>query len=197
LGIQEYYPIVRDSATYFFTKWVSAADHHDQVYLGYLNGDPATGVAFNQSNADYSDAYPAGDNLAFFSSTSSGGKGAYDLYLGDINTGETWSLDLLENVNSWRNELGACYSSESLATMISTHESELLTLFPNPSNSGIFNITSDKDWLLRVFNIKGTIMIENTIHGSSTIDLSAREKGVYIIMLQSTDEKHILKAIVE
>ncbi|MEN8157175.1 MAG: T9SS type A sorting domain-containing protein [Bacteroidota bacterium] len=196
-GIQEYYPIVRDSATFFFTKWVSSSDHHDQVYLGYLNGDPATSVAFNIINADNSDAYPAGPDLAFYSSTRSGGEGAYDLYLGDINTGDVWSLDNLANVNSMRNELGACYSAHRLVTGTAACDLKKDPLYPNPSSSGVFYLNTDKSWLLRVVDINGMIIMENVIHGSAPIDLSDRGRGVYFFMLQSADEWHTLKAIVE
>ena len=47
MGIQEYYPIVRDEETYLFTRWVSDTNVHDQVYLGHWDGKPAEALALH------------------------------------------------------------------------------------------------------------------------------------------------------
>lgn len=109
-GIQEYYPITRDNNTFLYSRWYSASNHHDQVYMGYFGNSTRTRLPFNNSNADYSDAYPCGTDYVIISSTRSGSVGAYDLYIANITTGDIWSLNAYNaNINSAVNELGACY----------------------------------------------------------------------------------------
>ena len=109
--IQEYYPIVRDAESYFFTRWVSAANVHDQVYLGYLDGTPARSLALNDEENNYSDAFPYGEDALFFSSTRAGGAGGYDLYLADVDGGIPVSLsDWNPAINTELEELGAAFS---------------------------------------------------------------------------------------
>jgi len=109
-NIQEYYPIIRSYSTFLYTRWVSAENHHDQIYLGYLNDINAQSLSFNDESADDSDPFPVNSEYVFFSSNRSGGQGGWDLYLADINSSTTWSMDEL-NLNSSIHELGICYFS--------------------------------------------------------------------------------------
>lgn len=196
---QEYYPIVRDSETFFYSRWVSSSDYHDQVYLGYFNGAPAISLPFNLLSADNSDAYPAGEDYAFFSSTRNGGKGAYDLYLGDINTGEVWNLDILGTINTNRNELGPCYNENTPDyTSNSVMESlEKMEIFPNPSNDGVFHVSTNQKYLLNVFDINGRFILRRNIRNSDSIDLSKNETGLYLFVLQSDNELHTKQVFVK
>jgi hypothetical protein len=63
---------------------------------------------FSQLGSDSSDPYPIDDRLVVYSSTRAGGKGGYDLYLGDRDDGTSWSLSSLL-INSPQEELGVCY----------------------------------------------------------------------------------------
>jgi Tol biopolymer transport system component len=110
-GLQEYYPIVRDSSSFLFARWYSQSNNNDQVYMGYFSGAPATRLKFNEQNSNDSDPFPCGANYIFMSSTRSGTRGGYDLYVADLSTGNTWSLSYYHSsINSEDNELGACYS---------------------------------------------------------------------------------------
>lgn len=112
-SVEEYYPIARDDTSFLFTRWYSSANHNDQVYMGYLNGKTSLRLPFNESDQNYSDAFPVNHQYVILSSTRPGGKGSYDLYLADILTGERWSLSSYHvGINSTGNELGACYSSK-------------------------------------------------------------------------------------
>jgi Tol biopolymer transport system component len=103
----EYYPIVIDADTFLFSQSTTS----DQVYLGYFNGTIAVRLPFNESDADFSDAYPVDSHTILLSSTRPGGLGEYDLYLADKITGKKWSLNLYNPyINSGNNELGGCYS---------------------------------------------------------------------------------------
>lgn len=110
-GIQEYYPIVRDSQTYLFTRWVSATNVHDQVYLGHWDGTPAQALPLNDESSNDSDAFPYGEDAVLLSSTRSGGIGGYDLYVADINSEKVVSLsEWNPDINTALEELGAAYS---------------------------------------------------------------------------------------
>ncbi|MEN8138408.1 MAG: T9SS type A sorting domain-containing protein [Bacteroidota bacterium] len=197
-SVQEYYPIVRDSETYFFTRWVSASDHHDQVYIGNFNGDPAVKAAFNVSTADYSDAYPAGGDLAFFSSTRSGGRGAYDLYIGDVSTGEVWNMDTFGSINTYRNELGACYNENSYEDLLSNEiiQKQVGSVYPNPGSDGIFNLKIDKEYQLSVISIDGKLIVERQVSDGEIVDLSTQDRGIYFFVLKSKEELQALKVLI-
>ncbi|MCK5830890.1 MAG: carbohydrate-binding protein [Methylococcales bacterium] len=109
---QEYFPITRDSESFFYTGWVSTTDAHDQLFLKYFSNPNPIKLPFNNSNADYSDATPVGSQYVVLSSTRTGGKGGYDLYIADIFTGDIWSLNNYNHsINSELEELGANYFS--------------------------------------------------------------------------------------
>ncbi|HEB62234.1 MAG TPA: hypothetical protein ENI82_03685, partial [Bacteroidetes bacterium] len=83
-------------------------NHEDQIYLG--DGTTSTKLPFNDEY-DYSDGFFVRDNYIFFPSTRPGGKGGYDLYVGDINTGDVWSLEqYFAGINTSKEELAASYS---------------------------------------------------------------------------------------
>jgi len=110
-GVQEYYPIVRDSATFLYTRWVSATNQSDQVYLGYFANNTRTSLPFNTTNADYSDAFPCDSSKVVLSCDKTGGSGAYDLYIADMTSGSMYSLSSYNTgINTSLNELGACYT---------------------------------------------------------------------------------------
>ncbi len=107
VNINEYYSIVIDADTFLFSRSTTS----DQVYLGYFNGTTAVKLPFNESDSDFSDAYPVDNHIILLSSTKKGGRGEYDLYLADKITGKKWSLNLYNPyINSANNELGGCYS---------------------------------------------------------------------------------------
>lgn len=111
-NIQEYYPIAKDSISFFYTGWVSTANLNDQIFRGYYNTNKASDyLPFNQLNANYSDPYPCGSGYVFLSSTKSDSKGGYDLYIANINTGHIWNLSSYNiGINSVNDELGSCYT---------------------------------------------------------------------------------------
>lgn len=109
-GIYAYYPIAFNDSSFVFTRWHSASNHHDQLYMGYLDGTPSQRLPFNEPAADYSDAYPVDNTHLLLSSTRKDAKGGYDLYIADKNTGQLWSLNEYNSgINTTLNELGASY----------------------------------------------------------------------------------------
>lgn len=109
-GIYAYYPIAITDSSFIFTRWYSASNHHDQLYIGYLHSKSTLVLPFNEPAGDYSDAYPFNSKFIFLSSTRSGTRGGYDLYIADITSGDIWSLNNYSAViNTKENELGAGY----------------------------------------------------------------------------------------
>lgn len=114
LNVTEYYPITRDSKSFYYSASYSETSNYDQLYLGYFSGIPAKKLPFNTPDADYSDAVTVGGNWMMLCSTRGGGKGQYDLYIANIEDGAIFSLDDYDNhINSPKNELGACYNSNN------------------------------------------------------------------------------------
>jgi Tol biopolymer transport system component len=107
--VQEYFPVRLDATRFFYVRWTSRTDHHDQIWVGALDGRTRGPLRFNQPGSDASDPYPIDDRLVFFSSTRPGGRGGYDLYLGDREDGASWSLDS-PGINTAHEELGASYA---------------------------------------------------------------------------------------
>ncbi len=106
-SIQQYYPSTINDNKYIYTRWLNANRQIDQLYLDVDN--ETTKISFVDT-FDYSDAFFIKDNLVLFSSTRPGGKGGYDLYIGDIETGDVWSMEkYLPGINTSKEELGACY----------------------------------------------------------------------------------------
>jgi len=106
--IQQYYPTTIDNQKYIYTRWISDSKHIDQLYLD--NGSSSNKISFVDT-FDYSDAFFIKDNLILFSSTRPGGKGGYDLYIGDTETGDVWSMEkYFQGINTSKEELGASYS---------------------------------------------------------------------------------------
>ncbi len=106
--IQEYFPVPLDASRFLYVRWTSRTDHHDQVWIGSLDGKKREPLRFNQIGSDSSDPYPIDDRLVIYSSIREGGEGGYDLYLGDRKDGASWSLSSL-GINTPQDELGACY----------------------------------------------------------------------------------------
>jgi hypothetical protein len=135
---QNYYPIVRDDSTFLYARWRSAANHADEIYLATVGGQ-AGPVAFDTEFADESDPYPVDSALILFSSTRAGGKGGYDLYVGNLLTGATRSLALF-TLNTPLQELGACYTANTDPLSVRTSPGELPGFavlgqnYPNPCN---------------------------------------------------------------
>jgi hypothetical protein len=97
-----------DASRFLFVRWASQADHHDQVWVGSLDGRARGPLRFNRPGSDGSDPFPIDDRLILYSSNRAGGRGGYDLHVGDPESGASWSLSAL-GVNTAQEELGGSY----------------------------------------------------------------------------------------
>jgi len=107
-GLVAYYPIVRADGTVFYARWLDAASQADQITTKVNPGDTPNQLSLNDCNSNNSDPSPVnGTNYVFFSSTTAGG---YQLYLGDANTGQRWSLSQFGvNSDTTKAKLGSNY----------------------------------------------------------------------------------------
>jgi Tol biopolymer transport system component len=101
-----------DAANILYVRWTSRDDHHDQIWISSLDGRKRRPLRLNQPGSDSSDPFPADDRLVLYSSNRTGGRGGYDLFVGDRETGASLSLSPL-GVNSAQEELGASYDRGS------------------------------------------------------------------------------------
>lgn len=105
---EDYFPVPWDARRFLFVRWVSNLNHHDQIYQYIFASKGEKPLPFCQDSSDYSDPSPIDQNRVLFSSTRPGGKGGYDLYLGDASDGSVTSIDI-EGVNSNKEELASVY----------------------------------------------------------------------------------------
>jgi Tol biopolymer transport system component len=108
-GLETYYPIVRADGNVFYARWNSASGQLDQIYQ--KTSDPSSTpnqLPINDCISNNSDPGPvSGTNYLFFSSTTAGG---YQLYLGDVTTGQRWSLTQFGvNSDTTKAKLGSSY----------------------------------------------------------------------------------------
>lgn len=107
-GLQTYYPTVRADGMVYYARWKDSGGA-DQIYA--KTADPAStpsALALNDCMSNNSDPAPvSGTNYLFFSSTTAGG---YQLYVGDVTTGQRWSLSQFGvNADATKAKLGANY----------------------------------------------------------------------------------------
>jgi hypothetical protein len=106
--VQDYYPIGADATSFYYSSGYSQLNKIDQVYRGFWNGLKSRRMPFNDTDGDYSDAYSAGSDWVVISSTRTGTKGGYDLYIAHAESGEVFTMNEYHSqINTSKNELGA------------------------------------------------------------------------------------------
>ena len=206
-AVAGYYPIVRDADSFLYPRWASSDDHHDQIYLAYFSGQ-ATPCPFNDVAADNSDPYPVqGTNFVFFSSNRKGGNGSWDLYLGDLESGDVWSLASF-GVNSSRAELGVSYFSDSSAIIVNPPalptDYDLGQNYPNPFNASTkisFSLPESAYAEIDLFDARGRFvqrLLQGTMAAGTHSLKWTTEKtgsGVYFYRLSTAGFVQVKKAV--
>lgn len=195
-NLLEYYPIGIDANTFLYTRSLSLSDLHDQIYIGYYNGNAPQAAKFNSPNFDCSDPFPGPTPYSFFSMNSNNG---YDLFLGNLLTGNTWNLDSLA-INTSFNELGLCYSDEMLTKV----ENEIsaastVSIFPNPEyNLFIFSFGKNRFNKLELYNAFGQLILYSNLNqydATYKMDLSSYPSGIYFAKLISNNGDLVKKLV--
>ncbi|MCI2083098.1 MAG: hypothetical protein LKK19_04950 [Bacteroidales bacterium] len=111
--VVEYYPVTIDGDSFYYTANVSSTDLHDQLYKGFWDGAEAVELAFDDKDADYSDACPLSSGWLILCSTRYDSKGGYDLYIANGSSGAIYPLsDYDGSINTAKQELGPAYFVE-------------------------------------------------------------------------------------
>ena len=114
-NIEENYPIAWTGNRFLYSRWFSANNKNAQIYALDLKSRKTWRLPFNQEGSNASDPIPVDERYVIFSSTR-GGLGGYDLYVGDELTGEAQSLSTVVPdsvpINTPQEELGATYTSK-------------------------------------------------------------------------------------
>lgn len=118
-SLEESYPIAWFGSRFLYSRWMAQDNRNAQAFSFDLNSGQAQRLPFNVSSnpgdrsRDTSDPDPVSERLVLFSSNRPGGQGAYDLYLGDAQTGAARPLSQLAPpgalINTAEEELGAAY----------------------------------------------------------------------------------------
>ena len=208
-NVHSYYPIVRDDSTYVFTRANSANNSADDLYLANLFTGISSSLPFNNNSADDFDPYPIDSEFVFYSSNRSGTQGGWDLFLGNIKTGSSWSLSVFSGINSNLHELGVCYSpfnspTSVKETMLIPDKFFVEQNYPNPFNPKTrinFSIPVSSLVTIKLFNSIGEIVKEKSLgyleRGNHFYDLdgSKLSSGIFFYQLNA-NEKSITKKCV-
>ncbi len=158
-----YYPIVKDDTSYFYPRWYSTINHHDDVYLGNLLDGTSVRCPFNKINDDDSDPFPVSNtDYVFFSSNRSGGQGDWDIYLGNAKTGQVWLLNKF-GINSAKMELGSAYYCNNTTVIYNRQPDRSMGFilrqnYPNPFNPStiiIYRLPESGEVELSVYTLLG------------------------------------------
>ncbi len=86
---------------------------------------------------------------------------------------------------------GGCSASDSITvvfddcTDIEQFTQEVLSIYPNPANASV-NLELNENGLVEIYNGVGQLMYKNTLgSGVQTIDVSALENGVYVLVVNA------------
>ena len=110
-NLQEYYPYGLGKRSFYFVRWFSNTQKFDQIYLGFYGGKTAKKLAFNTTEANYSDPCALPKGLLFFSATirdNDSSTAGYDLYLANRRYKEVFKIP--NSTNSSFHELGCSYT---------------------------------------------------------------------------------------
>jgi hypothetical protein len=196
---QNYYPIVRDDTSFLYARWASGTNKADDIYMANFAG-VSSAAAFDVPGFDDSDPYPVDSLLVLFSSDRSGTLGGYDMYVGNLRTGQARSLTLFGVVNTSLHELGACYTPTAAPTSVGDVRPETLPerptlgVYPNPCNPSTtmeFRIKNSEFLILKVYDLLGrevAVLVDGPVEaGEHRVSWDARQSpsGVYICRLAS------------
>jgi len=199
---------VRDDSTYVFTRATSPSNAADDLFLANLNSGTSQSLPFNNQLADDSDPFPVDSEYVLYSCNRAGGKGGWDLFLGNIKTGDSWTLSLF-NINSPLHELGVCYTPFGNTTSVgfdgpSPTIFSLAQNYPNPFNPATqisYSLAKPSPVSLKVFDVLGrevaTLVHQTQIARTYKVNFnaSAYASGIYFYRLEAGDFTSIKKMV--
>ena len=106
-----YYPVDPDLYDLLYVSWLNASTPFDKIYLS--SGITGVSTVWNAADcgADNSDPAPVDEDYFIYSRDGNADSSFYELYLGQISTGYSWSLSPPGLNNSAGDALGADYTN--------------------------------------------------------------------------------------
>jgi subtilisin-like proprotein convertase family protein len=124
-----YYPAYLDSQRLAYTRWLNNQSGFDQLHIYNVTTSADTTVAFKDVSANDSDAFSLQDpDWMGFSSTRSSGSGGYDLYFGNLQTGE---FENLSYANTSVQDLGGHFTP-----LVNPPSTRTVTVDSEPQGAG-------------------------------------------------------------
>lgn len=160
-----------------YTLNIQEAGTYDlEIHYSSLEGNGEISLLLDNGNLDNNITFPSTGAWATYSTTNS----QITLPLGE----HILTVKVEENGFN----MDKIVFSESAITSINGKASNQLTIFPNPSNDGIFTLSQDAEW--SVVNLRG-----RTIKSGSgkTIDLSSKTKGTYLLKTKNIVQKLVVE----
>jgi len=198
-GIQEMYPVYLDGDQLAYTRWTTATQKDDEVYLFDLATGISTRAAFSSTGAaNDSDPFEVGGSVIGFSSDRSG-HGGWDLFFGDTITGNAHWLSI---PSTGKNDLGGTYTRSVVGYAPNEAPADIsLSGSCVPENQragtvvGILTTTdpNEGDWFTYTL-VPGTGSTDNgsfTISGDALRTVASfdyESKSSYSIRVRSTDQ---------
>ncbi|MBO9701856.1 MAG: PD40 domain-containing protein [Sporocytophaga sp.] len=195
-GVQEYYSITKDENTFLYARWLSASNHHDQIYTGYFNGNTPQKALFNREDADCSDPYPVDEKWVAFSMNQSGN---YDLALGNLITGEIYDMNSF-GINTSLHELGACYtpfSGKEVTSISSTQKIDFKASVEHKELSIQWtNQAQASSYSAHILNLDGQLLLTKSINNDSLksiVNMASFPSGIYFLIVLSNENQIIFR----
>jgi hypothetical protein len=112
-SVQEYYPSYLTDTLLAYSRWPNSSTFDDEIYIYDTVTSQSAKAAFSLTGtADESDAFRViGSTTVGFSSTRFGGKGGYDMYVGDPVTGATTYLQV---ASTSKEDLGGSFHTSTV-----------------------------------------------------------------------------------
>ena len=113
-----------------------------------------------------------------------------------VNSG-TYNLGVFATTGGWNFnwvQITQGLKSTTLATVL--NESVPLSIYPNPAESQItINTGQEEPISLKVINLNGVVVLQQTVENGSSLDVSSLNSGVYIIQAVVNNEVQTLRFI--
>lgn len=102
-----------------------------------------------------------------------------------------------EGLDPTYNSENKVYSDADITSLIDT-EALHVRLYPNPaSNYVTVETTGDEDLSFCLYNLQGILLTKETIHNTTTIEISHLNKGLYIVQIEGASNRYATKLIIE
>lgn len=92
-----------------------------------------------------------------------------------------------------------CHTISLITTGVNTIADKDISIFPNPSANGIFNVTLRENTVISVYDLVGGLILKRECRNADhlTLDLSAQPAGTYFVKLETANSSLVKKITVK